>query len=229
MIQLQNYYRQIIALILLVGLGLLAYQARELFTGPQTSLQAQAFSPDREKADESFLRQDWGRAERNYRAMTERDPHNGYAWYSLGDSFWRQARRQLSERERLARALVPDSKRMDELNTQIKELGDKAVECFLHAQDTGRFRIIAGQRIAEIYSIQGEKKKAIEMLVKCYDDGMTLRGLKTIAEFVPLHNDPAFEELAKRDPRSSLRTTWTLPVPAIGGGTGGTNELTPAR
>ena len=107
--------------------------------------------------------------------MTERDPHNGYAWYSLGDSIWRQARRQLSERGRLARALVPDSKRMDELNTQIKELGDKAVECFLHAQDTGRFRIIAGQRIAEIYSIQGEKKKAVEMLVKCYDDGMTLR------------------------------------------------------
>jgi len=219
MIQLQNYYRQIIALILLVGLGLLAYQARELFTGPQTSPQAQAFSSSREKADESYMRQDWTRAEEHYRAMTERDPYNGYAWYSLGDSIWRQARRLLSERDRATRALVPDATRMEELNTQIKELGDKAVDCFYHAQDTGRFRILAGQRIAEIYSIQGEKKKAIEMLVKCYDEGMTLRGLKSIAEFVPLHNDPEFEDLAKRDPRSSLRTNWTLPVPAIGGGT----------
>jgi tetratricopeptide (TPR) repeat protein len=229
MIQLQNYYRQIIAVVLLVGLGLLAYQARELFTGPQTPPQAQPFSPVREKADESYMRQDWSRAEQNYRSMTERDPYNGYAWYSLGDSIWRQARRQLSERDRLARALVPDSARMDELNIQIKELGDKAVECFLHAQDTGRFRIIAGQRIAEIYSVQGEKRKAIEMLDKCYDDGMTLRGLKTIAEFVPLHNDPEFEELAKREPRSSLRNTGTVPVPAIGGRSEGKNELTPAR
>ncbi|MFO0455460.1 MAG: hypothetical protein ACK5Z0_05575, partial [Planctomycetota bacterium] len=117
----------------------------------------------------------------------------------------------------------------EELKTQLNELVAKAVECYLHPTDTVLFRNISGQRISEIYSVQGEKRKAIEMLVKCYDDGMTLRGLKTIAEFVPLHNDPEFEELAKRDPRSSLRTTWTLPVPAIGGGTGGTNELTPAR
>lgn len=217
--QLQNYYRPIIALVLLVGLGVFAYQARELFTGPQVSPQAQAFSPSREKADQSYMRQDWSGAEQHYRAMTERDPFNGYAWYSLGDSIWRQARRLLSERDRATRSLVPDSARMEELNRQIKELGDKAIDCFFHAQDTGRFRILAGQRIAEIYSIQGEKRKAIEMLVKCYDDGMNLRGLKSIAEFVPLHNDPEFEELAKRDPRSSLRANWTLPVPAIGGGT----------
>lgn len=216
--RLRDYYRQIIALILLAGLGLFAYQYRELFTKSDVSPQAQAFSSDREKADQAYLRQDWSRAQQNYRLMTERDPFNGYAWYSLGESIWQQARRLLNERDRALRSLVADASRMEELNSELKQLGEEAVDSFMHARDTGRFRILAGRRMAEIYSVLGDKQLALKMLVDCYDDGMTLRGLKTVAEFLPLHGEPEFEDLAKRDPRSTLRPGTNLPLPGLRGG-----------
>jgi tetratricopeptide (TPR) repeat protein len=214
----RNHYREFIGVALLIGLGIVGWFARGLFTGPEVSAQAAAFSSERTEADKAYIRQDWSGAEEHYRAMTERDPYNGYAWYSLGDSIWRQGRRLLNDRDRTSRAIVPDPARIDELNGEIRKLGEKAIACFSRAQDTGRFRILAGQRIAEIYTAIGEKRLAVEMLTKCFDDGMMIRGLRNIAEFVPLRGDPEFEELASRDPRPPIRGAGPPPVPAMGGG-----------
>ncbi|MFN6111379.1 MAG: tetratricopeptide repeat protein, partial [Planctomycetota bacterium] len=159
----RNHYRELIGVALLIGLGIVGWFARGLFTGPEVSAQAAAFSSERTEADKAYTRQDWNGAEEHYRAMTERDPYNGYAWYSLGDSIWRQGRRLLNDRDRTSRAIVPDPARIDELNGEIRKLGEKAIACFSRAQDTGRFRILAGQMIAEIYTAIGEKRLAVEM------------------------------------------------------------------
>ncbi len=218
MLELRNHYRELLGILLLLGLGVAGYFARGLFSGPELSPQAAAFSSEREQADEAYIQQDWSGAEEHYRAMTERDPYNGYAWYSLGDSIWRQARRLLNDRDRTSRAIVPDPARIEELNAEIRTLGEEAVASFARAQDTGRFRILAGQRIAEIYAALGEKRLAVQMLVKCFDDGMMVRGLRNIAELIPLRGDPEFEELASRDPRPPQRGSGPPPVPAMGGG-----------
>lgn len=220
MFEIHPYYRQLIGVLLLVGLGVAGWFARGLFLAPEISAQASAFSVERTEADRAYSGQDWKSAAEHFRAVTEQDPFNGFAWYSLGDSIWRQGRRLLNERDRMNRAIVPDPGRLAELNAEIRQFGEEAVASFLRARDTGRFRILAGQRIAEVYAALGEKRLAVEMLIKCYEDGMMVRGLRNVAEFVPLRGDPEFEALANRDLRALTPSGGPRPVPAAGGGAG---------
>jgi hypothetical protein len=202
---IRDHYRELSGLLLLVALGLAVWLGRGFFTPPEVSPETSAFSLERTEADKAYTGEDWASAEDHYRALTERDPFNGYAWYSLGDCLWQQARQLFSERDRTVRAIVQDPDRLEELRTLTQKLGEEAVACFSRAADTGRIRILARQRIAEVYTALGERGLAVEVLVQCYEDGMTTRSLRNIAAFAPLRGDPGFEELMRRDSRGPNR------------------------
>ena len=197
--------RDILILTVIVGPAVGFYFLRPGFDAPANNSNTSAFSDERQTADRAARSQDWLTAAENFKVLTERDPFNSYAWYSLGDCKWMQSNSIQSELKRERSALEPNQARIDELHRQLREIGMSAIEDFEKAMESGRYRLIAGQYIAAVHVALDENDKALEMLEKCLDDGLPWRGIYHAPQLSGLRDDPRFVKLAERNRQSFLR------------------------
>lgn len=213
---LTHWAQESLVLLAIGGALIGVYLLREKLLVNSVPESQSPFSAAREQGDEAFLKQDWPTAVSNYRQLTEQDPFNGYAWFSLAEATWNNVRRLINERDRMTRATVPDPKRLEELSAEILARGHEAIGYLDRARETGRFRNLAGAKMAAIHTALGEKDEAIRLLTRCYEDGMVLQGMWMMRDFVALRTEPAFEELANRDRRAYNRDAGPLQSPIRG-------------
>ena len=206
--------RDILILTVIVGSVVGFYFLRQGFDAPANNSNTSAFSSERQTADRAARSQDWLTAAENFKVLTERDPYNSYAWYSLGDCKWMQSNPIQSESRRERMASEPNQAQIDELQRQLREIGLAAIEDFKKAMESGRHRLMAGQYIAAIHVALDEIDEACEMLGKCLDDGLSIREIWRAPQFAAIRNDPRFRQLAERNRPSSQR----FPTPATSDG-----------
>lgn len=136
---------------------------------PLPSAFAQDPPPTMDEAAQLFGQQDWAGAARAYQAITEAEPDNAAAWFSLGRSYYngRQVDRAL---EAYAKTL---------------ELGFEPARTMMH--------------LARCHATIGEDAEAIAWIEKAAATGASIyKALESTQEFHRLRNDPTFRELAER-------------------------------
>lgn len=184
-----------VLLLFVVGGGLIGFLLfRDNLARAEAEKQKAAFSPERQLADRALRRQDWATAVENFRLLTEKDPYNGYAWFSLGEAVWNQGIPIRSELIRVSRSTVPDPNRFAELNGQLADVGREAITYFEKARETARYRLTAGKKIAAIYVSIGERQKAVDILVGCVEDGLPRRDISRDPELVEVRSTQEFKD-----------------------------------
>lgn len=197
--------RDILILTVIVGSVVGFNYLRQYFAEPRDNSNTSAFSNERQTADRAARDQDWFTATENFKVLTERDPYNSYAWYSLGDCKWMQSNPIRAELKQERMAAEPNMVRIAELQLQLREIGLAAIANFKKAMESGRYRLMAGQYVAAIHVALGENDEALEMLEKCLDDGLSWRGIYNAPQLSELRADPRFLQLAERNRQSFLR------------------------
>ena len=197
--------REILILAVIVGLVVGLNFLRQRFAATVDDSSASAFSTERQIADRAARDQDWFTAAANFKILTERDPFNGYAWYSLGDCKWMQSNPIQAELKRERSVPEPNQARIDELHRQLREIGMSAIEHFEKAMESGRYRLMAGQYIAAVHVALNENDNALEMLEKCLDDGLPWRGIYHAPQLSGLRDDPRFVKLSEKNRQSFIR------------------------
>jgi len=189
------------------------------------------FSEVRKRADVSMRSRDWPSASADYLALAKKDPYNGHAWYRCASSF--NAQRNLvyqslqgalvdsGEDQRSNAAVEKSKKQLEDLQEELKRLGEQAKEAFKKSKDFARYRADSLLNLAAIESYEGNNAASLGYLEEFVNNGnYTARGLARYRVFgvsetlldsptaqetdlqIRLHAESRFWKIVRREQRN---------------------------
>jgi len=166
------------------------------------------FSFHRIQSDQLMRGRNWKKAATHLEQLVQEDPYDGNAWYFLATCYGSMRRNYLVEIYNEERSENPDPERLTELKQKAAEISELAIPAYERSVDFARFRNKSRFALARIYSFQGDKEQAIEYLTAAMNDKFTSGvrgGIRGVYEFKTIANEPAFQDLIRRERRNRGR------------------------